>query len=93
MPTEYIVTFNEDERGIARSWDISGKITRCQNCEHFHEDVWGHEIGITGFYRDLIVGHNGCDKWHNGFDKDMIVTDPNGYCFLGEPKEDKDELD
>ena len=30
--SEMIVKFHCDERGIARSWDVVGKLIRCKDC-------------------------------------------------------------
>ena len=51
MATEKIVIFNEDERGIARSWSEVGEIVRCKDCKH-HDGIrcfrWNSVI-VTGF--------------------------------------------
>lgn len=64
------------------------EIIRCKDCIHYHDDVWGDEIGIGKPYDSLIVGHNGCDKWC-GDKKDMVFTSSEGYCFLAERREDE----
>lgn len=49
--SELIVKFHHDERGIARSWEETGKIIRCRDCKH-HDGIrcfrWNSTI-ITGF--------------------------------------------
>ena len=51
---EYIVTFDEDERGIARGWDMHGKIVRCKDCKHSYEDVSGR-VCTKGAWLDCVV--------------------------------------
>lgn len=63
------------------------EVVRCRDCEHYHKNVWGGEIGIGKPYDNIIVGHHGCDRWVKGDGKDMAYTSPNGFCFLGERKE------
>ncbi|MBQ7064151.1 MAG: hypothetical protein IJM90_04605 [Firmicutes bacterium] len=58
------------------------EIVRCKDCKHFHENVFGEEIGIGAPYDNLIVGHYGCSRLAG--DKDMIYMKPDGFCSLGE---------
>lgn len=53
------------------------QVVRCKNCKYFH---YNKVYDIQGF---SIMGNSVCDKWANG-----CRTDENGYCFLGERKED-----
>ena len=52
-------------------------VVRCKDCKYFH---YNKAYNIQGF---PIMGSLVCDKWGNG-----CRTDENGYCFLGERKED-----
>lgn len=52
-------------------------VVRCKDCKYFH---YNKAYKIQGF---PIMGNLVCDKWGNG-----CRTDENGYCFLGERKED-----
>ena len=72
---------------IAQLPSAQPELIRCKDCIHYHEDVWGDEIGIGKPYDSIIVGHNGCDKWC-GDKKDMVFTSSEGYCFLAERRED-----
>lgn len=56
------------------------EIIRCKNCVHYHTDVFGGELGVTGIWENLIVAHNACDKWAEG----MNCVTPDGFCFLAE---------
>lgn len=40
------------------------EIVRCKDCKHFHENVWGDEIGHPD--TPIILGHEMCDFWGNG---------------------------
>ncbi len=56
------------------------EIIQCKDCAHYHTDVFGGELGVTGIWENLIVAHNACDRWT----KDMNCVDPDGFCFLAE---------
>lgn len=56
------------------------KIIRCKDCVHYHTDVFGGELGLSGIWKNIIVAHNACDKWT----KDMNCVTPDGFCFLAE---------
>lgn len=58
-------------------------VVRCRDCKHFRLNVFGEEIGIGKPYDCLIVGHEMCDAWSDG-----CKTDPEGFCFMGERRED-----
>ena len=60
------------------------EIIRCKDCKHYHTNVWGRELGIDGMYGNIIVAHNGCDRWT----KDMNCVEPEGFCFLAERRTD-----
>lgn len=53
-------------------------IIRCKNCKHFELNHWESVSGIP-----LIVAHEICTKWGDG-----CKTDSDGYCFMGERKEE-----
>jgi hypothetical protein len=52
-------------------------VVRCKECKYFH---YNKAYNIQGF---PIMSNSVCDKWANG-----CRTDENGYCFLGERRED-----
>lgn len=56
------------------------EIIRCKDCAHYHTDVFGGELGLSGIWKNIIVAHNACDKWT----KDMNCVTPDGFCFLAE---------
>jgi len=56
------------------------EIIRCKDCAHYHTDVFGGELGLSGVWKNIIVAHNACDKWT----KDMNYVTPDGFCFLAE---------
>ena len=60
------------------------EIIRCKDCAHYHTDVFGGELGLSGIWRNIIVAHNACDKWT----KDMNCVTPDGFCFLAERRTD-----
>lgn len=60
------------------------EIIRCKDCKHYHTDVFGGELGVTGIWENIIVAHNACDKWT----KDMNCVAPDGFCFLAERRTD-----
>ena len=85
----HIATMSDGDKCIRRSavkYTLSmlpsaqPKIIRCKDCVHYHTDVFGGELGITGIWENIIVAHNACDKWT----KDMNCVTPNGFCFLAE---------
>ena len=45
----------------------------CKECKYYDEDVWIDPI---------IVAHHRCRKWAGG-----CVTEPEGFCHMGEKKE------
>lgn len=53
-------------------------VVRCKDCKYFH---YNKAYNIQGF---SIMGNSVCDKWANG-----CRTDEDGYCFLGERREDE----
>lgn len=57
-----------------------GKIKRCKDCKYFEYNSMAKVDGVP-----LIVAHEICSKWGDG-----CKTSENGYCFLFEPKEDKE---
>ena len=61
------------------------EIIYCKDCTHYHTDVFGGELGLTGIWENLIVAHNACDKWT----KDMNCVTPNGFCFLAGRRSDE----
>lgn len=54
------------------------EVVRCKDCKYFRDNK---VYNIQGF---PIMGNSVCDKWANG-----CRTDENGYCFLGERREDE----
>lgn len=58
--------------------DAPDGVVRCKECKYFH---YNKAYNIQGF---PIMGNSVCDKWANG-----CRTDENGYCFLGERREDE----
>ena len=56
------------------------EIIYCKDCAHYHTDVFGGELGLSGIWKNIIVAHNACDKWT----KDMNCVTPDGFCFLAE---------
>ena len=52
-------------------------VVRCKDCKYFY---YNKAYNIQGL---PIMGNSVCDKWANG-----CRTDENGYCFLGERRED-----
>lgn len=77
--SELIVKFRHDERGIARSWEETGKIIRCKDCKYFHYDKSYVVFGIP------VLGHEVCDKWGDG-----CKTSENGFCFMAERRGEQD---
>ena len=64
---EYIVIFNEDEKGVARTWDILGEIVRCKDCfYHGYFDENGYcvcEISGAGMQMDGFCSDGERKKW------------------------------
>lgn len=54
------------------------EVVRCKDCRHFHYNKVYEVDGIP-----LIMGNLVCDKWGNG-----CRTAENGWCYLGERRED-----
>lgn len=57
-----------------------GKMKRCRDCKYFEYNSVANVDGIP-----LIVAHEICSKWGDG-----CKSSEDGYCFLFEPKEDKE---
>lgn len=53
----------------------------CSDCKYFETDLVAKVDGVP-----LIVAHEMCTKWGDG-----CKTRENGWCFLFEPKEGKNE--
>lgn len=51
------------------------EVTRCKNCKYFEYDSVARVDGIP-----LIIAHEICTKWGDG-----CKTNENGFCFLAEP--------
>ena len=54
------------------------EIVRCMDCKYFETDHFENVNGIP-----LIVAHEICMRWGDG-----CKTSPDGYCFMGERKEE-----
>lgn len=81
---EAIEAFAEQfQKGILRTFPCVRPVVQCKNCKHFHQDVFGDELGIGKPYDCFIVAHEICDAWGSG-----CKTDPEGFCFMGEWRED-----
>ena len=57
------------------------EVVRCKDCKYFEYDHFENVGGIP-----LIVAHEICIRCAGG-----MKTSENGYCFLGERKEQTDE--
>ena len=72
-------------KGLIHTADIDkvpSAIIFCQDCKHYELDHWERLEQFGGI--PLIVAHHICMKWSDG-----CKTDPNGYCFMGERKDDE----
>jgi len=65
------------------------EIIHCKDCAHYHTDVFGGELGLSGIWKNIIVAHNACDKWT----KDMNCVTPDGFCFLAERRVENADVD
>lgn len=54
------------------------EIIRCRDCKHFEYD---HPYVIQGV---PVLGHLVCNRWGDG-----CKTDEDGFCFMGERREDE----
>ena len=54
------------------------EVVRCKDCKYFLYDKVYMVEGLP------LMGNLVCEKWGNG-----CRTDENGYCFMGERKEDE----
>ena len=59
------------------------KIIRCKDCKHFHENVWGNEIGLDDW--PIIVAHEACDAWGEEWTQSCV----DGYCHMAERRNDE----
>lgn len=57
------------------------KTAYCKNCKYFEYDSLAKVDGIK-----LIVAHEICKRWGDG-----CKTSEDGFCFMFEPKDDKNE--
>ena len=60
-----------------------GDLIRCRDCKHFHENVWGDEIGLDDL--PIIVGHEACDAWG----REWTQSFADGYCHMAERRSDE----
>ena len=83
------VTCEKGKDGHCRSKGMIGNViytsemvnvTRCRRCKFYEQDSWAK---IPGFPEPIIVAHDICKKWSGG-----CKTNPDGYCFMGVPKDD-----
>lgn len=84
---DWIIEANDMDSITEGNFAFVGTLIHCQECKHYHKNVWGGDIRIGRPYDNIIVGHHGCDRWGKGDGKGMAYTSPNGFCFLGERKE------
>ena len=55
------------------------EVVRCKDCKYFELDHFENYGGVA-----IIMAHEICNRWGNG-----CRTDSNGYCHLGEKKEER----
>lgn len=60
---------------------VQPEIIRCKDCKYFEYD---HPYIIQGI---PVLGHEVCNAWGGG-----CKTDENGYCFMAERREEKEEV-
>lgn len=60
------------------------EIIHCKDCAHYHTDVFGGELGLSGIWKNIIVAHNACDRWAKG----MNCVELEGFCFLADRRTD-----
>ena len=68
---------NKKPVGATQVGLVRERIIRCKDCKFFRDHEW---VIITDV-------PNVCKKWSGG----SCATSPDGFCFLAEPKEEKDE--
>lgn len=78
----YSNMYGEDaEQSICESIEnlpsAAPEIIRCEDCTHYHEDVWGDEIGKPDI--PLILAHEMCDFWGRG-----CKTKKDAFCSYAE---------
>ena len=76
----YVDGFNDGYK--AGKEDAEPEIIRCKDCKHFHENVWGNEIGLDDL--PIIVGHEACDAWG----REWTQSCADGYCHMAERRTD-----
>jgi len=55
-------------------------VVRCRDCKHYEvQDHWGNFGGVPVLAASDVPT---CHKWSDG-----CVTEPNGYCFMGERRD------
>ena len=87
MPDGWVVTVESDSMGLEVRLKGSRELVLCKNCKYYEvKDYWGNFGGVP------ILGASNmptCHKWGNG----DCMTDPNGYCFLGERRDEDGSAD
>ena len=77
MGREFILNaFNEDGAEYCIKSNMQ-EVVRCKDCKYFLYDKLYMVEGLP------LMGNLVCEKWGNG-----CRTDENGFCFMGERKED-----
>lgn len=63
--SELIVKFRHDERGIARSWEETGKIIRCKDCKYYAPEAGddSYALGYCPFIGSHLVMSKGFCAW------------------------------
>lgn len=79
MPDGWVVTVEADRSEVRISG--SRELIKCKNCKYFEiKDHWG----IFGSVPILAASDvPTCNKWSDG-----CMTKPDGYCFMGERRDD-----
>jgi len=75
--SELIVKFRHDERGIARSWEETGKIIRCKDCIHYTP------LGIDGAWGRCSI--------HSSPTENQRMCQEVDYCSWAELRGDSDD--
>lgn len=73
------------ERALRDLSSAEPEIIRCGDCTHYHEDVWGDEIGHDDI--PLILAHQMCDFWGRG-----CKTKEDAFCSFAERRTDEQKI-
>ena len=81
MPDGWVITTESNKKGTEMRLKSSRELVMCKNCKYYEvKDLWGNFGGVSVLAASDVPT---CHKWSDG-----CMTEPDGYCFMGERRDD-----